>query len=74
VFTGPVRAFAAGWKDLDKREVWVVAPLLAVILVLGFYPKPVLDVLTPAVERTMEQSGATDPQPELAGAQTGADQ
>ena len=40
-----------------------MAPLLAVIIALGFYPKPVLDILTPAVERTMEQTGMTDPDP-----------
>ena len=39
------------------REAWVIAPLIAVIVVLGFYPKPVLDVLNPAVDRTMQQAG-----------------
>ncbi len=28
-------------KDLTPREVVVVAPLIALILLLGFYPKPV---------------------------------
>jgi NADH-quinone oxidoreductase subunit M len=67
MFTGPVREYASGWKDLSTREVWVVAPLIAVILALGVYPKPVLDVLTPAVERTMHQVSATDPAPTVAG-------
>jgi NADH-quinone oxidoreductase subunit M len=63
MFTGPVREFAGGWKDMDAREAWVVAPLIAVIIALGFYPKPVLDVINPAISRTMEQVGVTDPQP-----------
>jgi NADH-quinone oxidoreductase subunit M len=50
-------------RDMRPREALVVAPLLAVIIALGFYPKPVLDILTPAVERTMEQTGMTDPAP-----------
>jgi NADH-quinone oxidoreductase subunit M len=64
MFTGPVREFAGGWKDMDAREAWVVAPLIAVIIALGFYPKPVLDVINPAISRTMEQVGVTDPQPD----------
>jgi NADH-quinone oxidoreductase subunit M len=50
-------------RDMGLREAFVVAPLLAVIIALGFFPKPVLDILTPAVERTMEQTGMTDPAP-----------
>jgi NADH-quinone oxidoreductase subunit M len=72
MFTGERREFSEDWKDLGAREAWVIAPLLAVILVLGFYPKPVLDVLTPAVDRTMEQTGASDPAPALVGLQNGA--
>ncbi|MBK7624043.1 MAG: NADH-quinone oxidoreductase subunit M [Kineosporiaceae bacterium] len=63
MFTGPKQDFAAGWRDLDSRERWVVAPLVAVIIALGFYPKPVLDVLNPAVERTMTQVQQVDPAP-----------
>ena len=67
MFTGPVKEYASGWKDLSVREVWVVAPLIAVIIALGVYPKPVLDVLNPAVERTMQQVSSTDPAPTVAG-------
>jgi NADH-quinone oxidoreductase subunit M len=65
MFTGPVREFAGGWKDMDAREAWVVAPLIAVIIALGFYPKPVLDVIDPAISRTMEQVGISDPESTL---------
>jgi NADH-quinone oxidoreductase subunit M len=50
-------------RDLSTRERWVVAPLIAAFLVLGFFPKPVLDLLTPAVDRTLTFVGATDPAP-----------
>jgi NADH-quinone oxidoreductase subunit M len=71
MFTGPAQDFAAGWRDLNVREAWVMAPLLAVILALGFFPKPVLDAVNPAVSRTMLQVGVTDPAPTVAPAAEG---
>jgi NADH-quinone oxidoreductase subunit M len=59
--TGPVRERMKGVTDMRFREMWVAAPLLAVIVALGFYPAPVLDVINPAVERTMSEVGVTDP-------------
>jgi NADH-quinone oxidoreductase subunit M len=41
----------------------VVAPLIALLLVLGIYPKPVLDIVNPAVENTMNTIGQHDPKP-----------
>jgi len=52
--------------DLRGREVLAIAPLLVVIIALGFYPKPVLDVVNPAVDRVMHAVGATDPAPQVA--------
>jgi NADH-quinone oxidoreductase subunit M len=51
--------------DLRGREVLAIAPLIVVIIALGFYPKPVLDVVNPAVDRVMEAVGATDPAPQV---------
>lgn len=39
--------------DLNGREKLVLAPLLVLVVGIGFYPKPVLDVITPSVEATM---------------------
>jgi len=39
----------AAVKDVSWREVVVVAPLIALIVFLGVYPKPVLDRITPSV-------------------------
>ncbi len=63
MMTGPVKEGNEGIRDFGAREAWVVAPLLAIIVALGFFPAPLLDVITPATERTMEQVGATDPEP-----------
>ncbi len=50
-------------KDLNVREKLVVAPLIAGILLLGFFPQPVLDVINPAVEHTLDSVGVSDPEP-----------
>ena len=39
--------------DLDRRELAVVAPLVALIIVLGVYPQPLLNLIEPAVAATM---------------------
>jgi NADH-quinone oxidoreductase subunit M len=53
-------------KDLTLREAVVVTPLIALILLLGFYPKPVIDVINPAIKATLSDLGATDPPPTVA--------
>lgn len=50
VFTGPRLETLAATPDLGAREKWVVAPLVAAMLALGFYPAPVLDAVTPVAE------------------------
>ncbi|MGV0735112.1 NADH-quinone oxidoreductase subunit M [Mycobacterium syngnathidarum] len=52
-----------GLHDLVPRELVVVAPLIALLLVLGIYPKPALDVINPAVQHTLTTIGQTDPAP-----------
>ncbi|MGI8626812.1 MAG: NADH-quinone oxidoreductase subunit M [Geodermatophilaceae bacterium] len=55
---GPIKPMARGFKDLSKRELSYLSPLLALIIVLGVYPKPLLDIITPAVNATMADVGA----------------
>jgi len=50
--------------DLRARELWAVGPLIALIIVLGVYPKPVIDVINPAVRQTLIQAHSTDPVPQ----------
>jgi NADH-quinone oxidoreductase subunit M len=61
--TGPVRPEVADMPDLKGRELWAVAPLIALIIVLGVYPKPVLDIINPAVNQTLVQVHSPDPTP-----------
>jgi NADH-quinone oxidoreductase subunit M len=60
---GPVSDSVASFKDLRARELWAVVPLIALIVAMGVYPKPVLDVINPAVKATMSQVHVTDPVP-----------
>ena len=63
VMTGPVADGNERIRDLVPREILVVAPLIALLLVLGVYPKPVLDIINPAVGNTMTTIGQHDPAP-----------
>jgi NADH-quinone oxidoreductase subunit M len=56
-------------RDLTPREALVVAPMILLIIVLGLYPKPLTDVVNPAVEATLVHVNATDPPPEVPEAQ-----
>jgi NADH-quinone oxidoreductase subunit M len=61
--TGPVRDEVSGWTDLKGRELWAVIPLIALIIALGVYPKPILDIINPAVNSTLVQVHSPDPVP-----------
>ncbi|MBD0738509.1 NADH-quinone oxidoreductase subunit M [Streptomyces sp. CBMA29] len=63
--TGPVKAGIEGMSDLKVRELVVVAPLIALLLFLGVYPKPVTDILNPSVKHTLSDLHKTDPKPAL---------
>jgi NADH-quinone oxidoreductase subunit M len=70
---GPVREEVAHMPDLKARELWAVGPLIALIIAMGVYPKPVLDIINPAVHQTLTQIHVHDPVPQHpASAQNGA--
>ena len=64
--TGPVRPDVVAVKDLDRREVGTLAPLMLALVLLGFYPMPLLDVINPTVDTTLQQVGVTDDAPVVA--------
>jgi NADH-quinone oxidoreductase subunit M len=51
VFHGEVDDDNKGFAELTWREGAVLAPLMALIVFLGVYPKPVLERMEPAVDR-----------------------
>src|SRR5580698_9430838 len=60
---GPVRDQVKGMPDLRLRELLAVAPLIVLLVGVGVYPKPVLDIINPAVRVTMAQVHMTNPVP-----------
>jgi NADH-quinone oxidoreductase subunit M len=64
-FQGAVSEKVTKFRDLNAREIWAVAPLLVLILFLGIYPKPVLDIINPAVKATLTDVHQTDPGPKI---------
>jgi NADH-quinone oxidoreductase subunit M len=54
--------------DLTGREKLVAAPLIAAVLVLGFFPNLALDVINPAVNTSISHVGTADTSPPAAGA------
>jgi NADH-quinone oxidoreductase subunit M len=60
---GPVTPGNESLPDLNLREKFAIAPVLAVIVALGFYPAPLLNVINPASAHVLEMQGFTDPTP-----------
>ena len=50
-----------GFPDLGRRDLAVLTPLIVLVLALGFFPGPVLDVVNPSVAATLSEVGLTDP-------------
>jgi NADH-quinone oxidoreductase subunit M len=63
VFTGPVRDDLASTRDIGGRERWVVGPLIAIMLVLGFYPAPALRLVDQPAAESVTQVGGVDAPP-----------
>ncbi len=63
--TGPVNPAVRSMPDLKLRELAVVTPLIALLLFPGVYPKPLTEIINPAVEHTMSDVQKTDPKPEV---------
>jgi NADH-quinone oxidoreductase subunit M len=65
MMTGPVKDGNDRLRDLLPREILVVAPLITLLVVLGVYPKPALDVINPAVSHTLTTINQRDPEPKV---------
>jgi NADH-quinone oxidoreductase subunit M len=64
---GPTTPGNENLKDLSLREKLAIAPVIAIIVVLGFYPSPLLNVINPAASHVISQMGFTDPAPTNGG-------
>ncbi|NDB37426.1 MAG: NADH-quinone oxidoreductase subunit M [Actinobacteria bacterium] len=64
---GPTTAGNENLADLNKREIAAITPVIALIIALGFYPKPALEIINPAAQVTITKAGYSDPQPLVGG-------
>ncbi len=53
-------------SDLSGRERLALAPLVILIVVLGFFPRPMLTAIAPIVTDTLQHVGVADPEPKIA--------
>ncbi|MEN8831375.1 NADH-quinone oxidoreductase subunit M [Pacificibacter sp.] len=57
-------------KDLTPREKWIIAPLIAMTLLLGVYPSLVTDIIGPSVTELLHNYSAALPTETVAAAVT----
>ena len=62
---GPTTPGNENLKDLNLREKVAIAPVVVIIVVLGFYPSPLLQIINPATTNIISQLGFTDPVPSI---------
>jgi NADH-quinone oxidoreductase subunit M len=60
---GPTTPGNENLPDLNLREKIAIAPVIAIIVALGFYPAPLLNVINPASAHVLKVQGFTDPTP-----------
>jgi NADH-quinone oxidoreductase subunit M len=57
LFAGETRGRSVRFADLRAAELWSVAPLLLLALVIGVLPRPLLDVIEPAAAAVVDLLG-----------------
>jgi NADH-quinone oxidoreductase subunit M len=75
VFHGEVRLEEnRNLPDLRPRELIALAPMVALIVAIGVYPKPFLDRIEPSAEKIVEQlNTSVDPDADVAADEEGGD-
>ncbi len=61
ILHGPTTPGNENLTDLNIREKIAIAPVILVIVIMGFYPKPVLDLINPTSEQVVINAGFSDP-------------
>ena len=62
---GPTTSGNENLPDLNLREKVAIAPVIALIVTLGFYPAPLLNIINPAASATISALGFSDPSPTI---------
>jgi NADH-quinone oxidoreductase subunit M len=71
VIFGPlVRPENAKLHDLSAREILILAPIVALIVIMGVYPQPFLSRMKPSIEYTLKKVFIVQSAPAAAGSGT----
>jgi len=57
MFMGEVKDENKSLLDLNRREIWVMAPLVILIFVIGLYPQPFFSAMSASVEQVVATFG-----------------
>jgi NADH-quinone oxidoreductase subunit M len=52
--SGEVNNLTANFTDLTTEEKWVLYPVVVLILLIGIYPAPILELSEPAVTNLLK--------------------
>lgn len=63
IMTGPLREDNQGVHELRPREIVALSPAVVLIIGMGFFPQPLLNVINPAVHDVISHVGVGDPPP-----------
>ena len=58
VLLGPLNAKWNKLKEINGREIFTLVPLMILILIIGLYPKPFLEFITPSLNSLLTSLGA----------------
>ena len=60
---GPTTPGNEELTDLNLREKIAIAPVIAILVLMGFYSQPILNWINPSSHQTMQAAGYSDPLP-----------
>jgi NADH-quinone oxidoreductase subunit M len=62
---GPATDGVKGMRDVIPRELVAFAPIIVLTVAVGVFPKPVFDVVNPAIERTLSYINVDPVEPDV---------
>ena len=49
IFMGPLNEKYSDLTDISRRELYTIIPLACIVLLLGVYPAPLINMVSPAI-------------------------
>ncbi len=74
IMTGPKLEPVESLPEINRRELSAVVPLIVGLVVFGFFPMPLLNVINPYVDATLAHVGVTEKAPVVPAPEAGGQQ